>query len=177
LCPSSSEAKGWTVHFERTPDLGKTWETSGPLNDPGTIGAIQPSILHHADGRLQAVGRSRQGRIFTIESKDGGVAWGPMGFLDVPNPNSGIDAVTLSDGRFLLVYNNTPRGRHVLNLALSRDGRAWSPVLELERQDGEEFSYPAIIQAHDGRVHVTYTWKRRRIRHVVIDPALIVTAR
>ena len=27
-----------------------------------------------------------------------------------------------------------------------------------------------MIQTHDGRVHVTYTWKRARIKHVVIDP-------
>lgn len=171
LCPSSSEVKGWTAHVERTPDLGRTWQTTGPLNDPGAVGAIQPAILRHADGRLQAIGRTRQGRIFTIESRDEGVTWGPMGSLDLPNPNSGIDAVTLSDGPFLLVYNHSSNGRGVLNVAMSRDGREWAAALELERDDGEEFSYPAVIQARDGRVHVTYTWKRKRIRHVVLDPA------
>ena len=29
----------------------------------------------------------------------------------------------------------------------------------------------AIIQAADGLVHATYTWKRQRIKHAVIDPA------
>ena len=33
-----------------------------------------------------------------------------------------------------------------------------------------ERRYPAVIQTSDGLVHVTYTWKRTRVRHVVIDP-------
>ena len=89
---------------------------------------------------------------------------------DLPNPNSGIDAVTLADGRGILIYNNTPRGRSPLNVAVSKDGKKWGTVLTLEDQPGE-YSYPAVIQAADGKIHVTYTWKRRRVKHVVLDPA------
>ncbi|HVA45328.1 MAG TPA: exo-alpha-sialidase [Pirellulales bacterium] len=85
------------------------------------------------------------------------------------NPNSGIDAITLRDGGHLIVYNHTQRGRSPLNVAVSRDGSDWKPVLVLENQPGE-YSCPAVIQAADGLVHVTYTWQRKRIRHVVIDP-------
>ena len=114
LCPSSTEDKGWRVHFERTPDLGQTWQATEPVNDGREIGAIQPSILFHPEGRLQAVGRTRQGKIFQVWSEDQGKTWGSMTLTSLPNPNSGIDAVTLKDGRHLLVYNHTTRGRSPL---------------------------------------------------------------
>jgi hypothetical protein len=83
---------------------------------------------------------------------------------------SGIDAVTLRDGRHLIVYNHTERGRSPLNVSLSRDGTTWEAALVLEHEPGE-FSYPAVIQTSDGRVHITYTWKRQRVKHLTIDPA------
>ncbi len=171
LCPSSTEHAGWRVHFERTPDLGRTWEIIGPVNDGKQIEAIQPSILVHPAGRLQAVGRTTQGRIFEIWSEDSGKTWGHMTLTQLPNPNSGLDAVTLQDGRHLLVYNHTRRGRSPLNVAVSTDGRAWQAALVLENEPGMEFSYPAVIQTRDGLVHITYTWKRQRVRHAVLDPA------
>jgi predicted neuraminidase len=173
LCPSSTEgAGGWRVHFELTPDLGRTWGAFNPVNDGTTIGAIQPSILIHPGGELQALGRTQQGRIFETRSKDAGKTWSAMTLTDLPNPNSGIDAVTLKDGRHLLVYNHNaaPGGRTPLNLAVSSDGKSWKGALVLENERGAEFSYPAIIQTGDGLVHITYTWKRRRIRHIVVDP-------
>lgn len=174
LCPSSSEDQGWQVHFERTPDLGATWQTTGPVNDGKTIGAIQPSILFHGDGKLQALGRTRQGKVFEIWSEDGGKTWGEMRLTDLPNPNSGTDAVTLRDGRQLLIFNPVAKGRSPLNLAVSRDGKTWQAALVLENEPDKEFSYPAIIQTRDGLVHITYTWKRERIRHVVVDPTQLV---
>ena len=170
LCGSSTEDAGWRVHFELSPDLGKTWQRIGPVNDGKTFGAIQPTLLTHPDGRLQALCRSRQGRIVQVWSDDGGKTWGEMTATDLPNPNAGIDAVTLADGRQLIVYNDTPRGRSPLNVALSRDGVAWQAAVVLESDPGE-YSYPAVIQTRDGLIHITYTWKRQRIRHVVLDPA------
>ena len=170
LCPSSIETDGWRVHFERTGDGGRTWQHTGPVNDGARIAAIQPSILDHGHNHLQAIGRTKQGKLFTVESRNDGKTWGAMTLTDVPNPNSGTDAVTLRDGRFLLVYNHTPHGRSPLNVAVSNDGLHWTPVLTLEDGDGE-FSYPAVIQTEDGLVNFTYTWHRTRIRHVVIDPA------
>ncbi len=169
LCPTSSEHEGWRVHFERSSDLGHTWWRTPPINDGKEIGAIQPSILFHADGRLQALGRSRQGRIWQAWSNDGGKIWEPMTLTELPNPNAGTDAVTLRNGRHLLVYNPTARGRTPLSVAVSRDGQRWQNALTLESEPGE-YSYPAVIETRDGRVHITYTWKRRRVRHVVLDP-------
>jgi predicted neuraminidase len=178
VAPTSNETderpSKWTVHFERSTDGGQTWVATPPLNDGLTIGAIQPSILFKdriGGSKLQAVGRSRQCKVFTISSDDGGKTWGRMSLLEgVPNPSAGTDAITLEDGRHLLVYNPVDSGRTPLVVAVSRDGVGWQPTVTLEDQPGE-YSYPAIIQAADGRVHITYTWKRERVRHVVLDPA------
>ena len=177
LSGSSTEDNGWRVHFERSTDLGKTWTKIGPIHDGKTIGAIQPSILQHADGHLQAMGRSRQNKVFTTDSKDNGATWSEMNLLDLPNPNAGTDAVTLKDGRHLLVYNHSGGrrsqwdfGRQVLNVAVSKDGKNWGAAILLEKEKSGEYSYPAVIQSGDGLVHITYTWKRQKIRHVVLDP-------
>ena len=119
LCPSSTEHDGWRVHFELTRDHGKTWEVISPIENPSNIDAIQPSLLTYPDGRLQVLCRSRQGKIAQSWSKDGGKTWDPITLTQLPNPNSGTDALTIKDGRQLLVYNPITRGRNVLAVALS----------------------------------------------------------
>ena len=167
---STEKPSKWRLHFERSTDGGQTWSVVRPADGQGApIDAIQPSILVHPKGRLQAVGRSRSQRVFETWSEDGGLTWGPVTLTALPNPNSGTDAVTLQDGRHAIVYNHTQKGRSPLNLALSRDGKAWDAAVVLESEPGE-YSYPAVIQASDGLVHVTYTWRRLRIKHVVLDP-------
>jgi predicted neuraminidase len=176
LCGSSTEgAEGWRVHFERTADFGLTWTATPPLNDGKVIGAIQPSLLFHKEVGLQALGRTRQGRVFEIWSKDAGKTWGKMALTALPNPNAGTDAVTLQGGWQLLVYNHSTKNRSPLNVAVSHGGKEWQAALVLE--DAAEapngFSYPAVIQTRDGLVHITYTWKRERIKHAVVDPAML----
>jgi predicted neuraminidase len=103
-------------------------------------------------------------------SEDAGKTWTPPKLVAaLPNPDAGIDAVTLKDGRHVLVYNPTKRGRTPLSVAVSSDGKTWKPAAVLETAPGE-YSYPAVIQAEDGRIHVTYTWKRQRIKHALLDP-------
>ena len=167
LCPSSTEHDGWRVQVEETRDWGVTWTQTKPLNDGREFGAIQPTILVHSANRLQLLCRSRQARITECWSEDGGTSWGAMKATSLPNPNSGIDAVTLQDGRHVLIYNPVTRGRTPLEAAISRDARSWKTIATLEDQPGE-YSYPAVIQAADGMVHVTYTWKRQKIRHVAL---------
>lgn len=180
LCPSSTETKVgeeafWKVHFESTKDLGKTWQVIGPINDGVAFDAIQPSILTYANGNMQILCRTRQNVISQSWSEDGGQSWGKMTPTPLPNPSAGTDAVTLLDGRQLLIYNHTvrnnpfPAGRAMLNLAISEDGKDWRPIMTLEREEGE-FSYPAIIQSPDGLVHITYTYQRQGIKYVLIDP-------
>lgn len=178
LCPTSHESNElpskWAIYFERTSDLGKTWKRTPLLHDGVKISAIQPSILDLGEGKLKAVGRTRQKKVFEITSLDSGRTWGDLSLTDLPNPSSGTDAVTLADGRHVIVYNHTSRGRSPLNLAVSVDGKTWQAGLVLENEAGMEFSYPAIIQTEDGLVHVSYTWKRMKIKHLVIDPSELV---
>ena len=129
----------------------------------------QPTVLVQRSGRIQIFCRSGQKKIVESWSDDGGKTWSAMQPTVLPNPNSGIDGVMLRDGRALLVYNHTEKGRSPLNVAISEDGKGWKAALVLEDQPGE-YSYPAVIQTADGLVHITYTWKRQRIKHVVLDP-------
>jgi predicted neuraminidase len=181
ICPTSTEHDGWQVHMEFTSDRGKTWERTAPINDGREIAAIQPSILKHPGGKLQILCRSKNKRILSAWSTDSGRTWSNLEPLDLPNPNSGTDAVTLRDGRHVLVYNHIDPdqewgNRNVLNLAVSKDGINWEAAVLLENDpdpDGE-YSYPAVIQTRDGMVHVTYTWNRKLIKYAVIDPSKFV---
>jgi predicted neuraminidase len=178
ICPASTEHNGWHVHMEFTSDRGKTWERTEPLNDGKEIVAIQPAILKHTGGKLQILCRSKNKWILSAWSDDKGRTWSNLTPLNLPNPNSGIDAVTLKDGRHVLVYNHidpdTEWGkRNILNVAVSNDGLNWNAAILLENDPDpdSEYSYPAVIQSDDGMLHITYTWNRKLIKHVVIDPA------
>ncbi len=196
ICPSSTESNGWQLHFETYDILTGQWSRQTPQNSKDIL-CIQPAILRHDDGRLQAVARTRptkeqregtdttRGKVATCWSNDGGRTWGATSLLDVPNNQSGIDAVTLSapvtlsvdgkklrDVRHVMIYNNfgtlpgTSKGpRTPLSLAVSTDGMTWHHWLTLEQSPISQYSYPAIIQGRDGALHCVYTWRRQRIAY------------
>ncbi|MCX2476643.1 exo-alpha-sialidase [Pedobacter sp. MC2016-05] len=177
FAPSSREGDGWKIHFEVTKDNGKTWRTVGPLPENG-IKAIQPSILQHGNGKLQILARTANRAIVESWSEDNGESWSPLTKTSLPNNNSGTDAVTMKDGRQVLVYNHVlPPGdlakgpRTPLNVSVSRDGKNWSAALILEDSPISQYSYPAVIQTSDGMLHFIYTWRRQKIKHVVVDPS------
>jgi predicted neuraminidase len=175
--------KGWRAHIERSADGGKTWEFLGPI-PPDNIDAIQPTLMVYPPGnRIQMMCRTYHGHDFIAEawSEDGGKTWSELKRSVLPNNNSGIDAVTLHDGRQLLVYNHTTRNqsgmgskaRGFLNISLSSNGKDWSAALILEHTSTGRYSYPAVIQSRNGLVHVAYTHSRNIIKHSVINPALL----
>ncbi|MDR3199606.1 MAG: exo-alpha-sialidase [Planctomycetaceae bacterium] len=190
FCPSSREKDSvWQIHLESSADNGKTWSSTQPLNSAEQGGTIQPSMLvyrngNNPNGKLQMIARNRNGNgsLWQTWSEDHGKTWSSIQPLALPNPNSGIDAVTLKDGRQLLIYNHTndtkdknifPRNREMLNLAVSRDGNDWQQIAVIECTPTAEFSYPSIIQTKDGMVHALYTWNRRLIKHIVFDPGML----
>jgi len=161
----------WICWTEISSDDGKTWRRTGPISVPWhPHGVIQPALWSSGGEHLKMLVRSSLGRIYEATSDDGGETWSDARPTALPNPNSGIDAVRMKDGDIALAYNRTTTGRSPLDIAFSRDNAAtWWKTLTLEDKPGE-YSYPAIIQTHDGLLHITYTWQRRRIKHVVIDP-------
>lgn len=177
---------GWRIHVERSEDQGKTWTRTPILNDPKEFKLIQPTFLKHSEEKIQLLARSGgktpDMKIAQCWSEDGGKTWSEVTNTTLPNNNSAIDAVTLTDGRHLLIYNHSTRedetcgrkGRGILTLAITEDGVNWEAAAVLEYRTGAvQYSYPAIIQTKDGLVHITYSWHRKRIKHVVVDPAKI----
>ena len=140
------------------------------------IDCIQPSILKLKDGRLQVLMRTHNARLATSYSSDGGLTWTPVTLSEVENNQSGTDAVTMQNGRHVLIYNNfetlpmTKKGvRTPCSIALSDDGIHWQHVLTLEDSPIDQYSYPAIIQGKDGSLHCLYTWRRQRVAYKNID--------
>lgn len=176
ICPSSTESldsKEWKVHIEITNEELSEWKKIELKTDSG-VGVIQPTLLIHPNNKLQMLCRSRQNSIFQAWSHDGGYTWSKLEPTNLPNPNSGIDGVAINDNKFLLVYNPLQsgkewfNGRNVLNVACSNDGNFWSDIYQLENEKEGEFSYPAVIQASDKSVHITYTSKRKEIIHTIL---------
>lgn len=183
--------RSWACWIERSTDNGRSWTKSGPITvqtggegKPAatvdapravhgtsewnrTDGIIQPSVVSLGGEHLRLYARStaRTGKITAADSNDSGVTWTQAHPIDLPNPNSGIDAVGLRDGRVVLVFNNSDQHRTPLNLAVSTDGEHFRIFRTLEDRPGE-YSYPAMVEGRDGDLHITYTWNRKRIRYV-----------
>ena len=177
LSPSSVEenTERWKVHIEKSADLGRTWQLI-PVDQDSKYDVIQPSILFYPNNQLQILCRSKQGNVIQAWSTDGGNTWSNLSPISLLNPNSGTDAVTLKDGSQLIVYNpDVPgkdwfNGRSKLRVARSLDGQTWEDVVVLENGTTQEYSYPAIIQTLDGLVHISYTFDRKNVKHVVLKP-------
>lgn len=197
---------GWRAHIEICDAKATNWRMVGPLpaelnlptisrkahaagnvddaeageaiqgEDMKPIYAIQPSLLIHRDGRLQILCRTRNAKVATAWSSDKGETWSTVTLTDIPNNNSGTDAVTLADGRHVLIYNNfetlpgTPKGvRTPLSIAISEDGVNWEHLITLEDSPISQYSYPSIIEGKDGKLHAIYTWRRQRIKYAEIE--------
>lgn len=177
LHPSSTETPDtdyWSMHFEVSDKNGKNWRKIEVECD--TFQVIQPTLLTLPDNRIMMMARSRHNKIIASHSSDDGQNWSKLYALDLPNPNSGIDAITLvGSNTYLMVYNPLTagkewwEGRSKLVLGISSNGEDWKEILSLEDHDEGEFSYPAIVESSDGKVHITYTFDRKQIKHLVLD--------
>jgi len=196
---SNETWRSWACWVERSSDGGKSWTRHGPIVAPGAgayeagsaklvsaiwdeaagallvpqdfSGVIQPTLWEYAPGRVKMLMRATQrvGCVCASLSDDYGRTWSFAERVPIPNPNSGLDAVRLQDGRIVLVCNPVREGRTPLSVLVSEDnGQTWPRRLDLETHPGE-YSYPSVIQAEDGRVHVVATHRRVQIFHYVLE--------
>ena len=177
ISPTSDERDGWKLYFELSDDMGRTWRKTAFVEADEGVKAIQPSVLLLPDGRLEAVCRTRNRHVGVTYSSDNGETWSRLQFLDTPNNNSGIDAVTLRDGTFAMICNDWPieptkekGARTPLSILRSQDGVHWTHWITLEDSPVSQYSYPSLIQSRDGHLHAVYTWRRQRIKHVELIP-------
>jgi predicted neuraminidase len=167
-------APGFTGRGQGSDDvISATWDASTRqlLLPQAHAGVIQPTLWEYAPGRVKMLMRStrRVGCVCSAESNDYGRTWSPARRTEVPNPNSGLDAVRLADRRIVLACNPATEGRTPLSLLVSEDnGETWPWRRDVETAPGE-YSYPSVIQAADGRVHVVYTHRRVQIRHLAVE--------
>lgn len=153
-------------------DAGETWRASKPLMG---FGNIQPAVLHRTNGTLVAYMRENgpRDRVRVAESSDAGVSWGPVGVSELPNPGSGLDGLRLANGHWLLVYNDTVKGRNRLAVSLSYDeGKSWKATRHLEDHPSGSYHYPAVTQGADGRIHVIYSYfvpEGKSMKHAAFD--------
>lgn len=149
-------------------NLGKEWFFTPPV-----VGVPNghPTLIQRKDGSILALLRPGWAPLIGRSiSTDNGRTWSTAVNTDLPNPHAAIDMVKLADGRAVLAYNNNPKSRNPLTLALSEDeGETWPYKRDLVTGQGE-FHYPAIIQDREGLLHVTYTNNRIHIDHIAVPP-------
>ncbi len=146
-----------------TDDWGKTWKASAPLVGQGNI---QPSIVRKKDGTLYTLMRDNgpaPKRLHQSESRDNGETWSAVTDSDLPNPGSGAEVISLRNGHWALISNDTERGRNSLAVAISDDeGKTWKWKRRLEYDppgpEAGSYHYPSIIQARDGTLHASYSY-------------------
>ncbi len=145
-------------------------EETGEWGPRGLIrGPSQPAVIVRDNGDLLSMMRSSPRTMMSV-SEDHGHTWTPAEATDRRNPGSSCAMIKLDSGRVLLVYTDTESGsRYPLVIAQSHDdGETWGDIITLATDWGE-FSYPSIIQASDGKIHLTYTYRRYSIKHVVFN--------
>lgn len=166
VVPLSDERNGQGVDwsfFLATKDDGAKWTQSGIMK-----GGEQPAIIERGDGSLLAYLRSRP-NILASESHDRGKTWSEPAPTQWKNPDAGIAMRRLKNGHVILVFNNQDNARTPLHIALSLDeARTWGKPMELETNPGE-YSYPSILQATDGKIHIIYTFRRYSIKHLEMN--------
>lgn len=167
LLPLYDEVR-WRPVFWRSEDGGQTWKEFVVQTH---IRLIQPAVVELSEGKLLAYCRSAAGRIFRLVSEDGGKHWSSPEPINFPNPNSAVDLVRLTDGGLVLAFNDSVDKRTPLSVAYSPDeSERWLFIRDLETGEGE-FSYPCLLATSDGFVHCVYTYRRKTIRHAVLDKA------
>lgn len=160
------DEKTWQGLCFLSDDEGNSWRPAEPISAP--TGSIQPAVVELSDGSLLALLRTggSGGYIWQSRSFDRGETWTPCDATQLFNPNSGIDMIRCTGGELVLAFNHSRSERTPLGVALSEDeGYSW-PLRRMVESAPGEYSYPALLQSSSEELHLLYTWRRRKIRHV-----------
>jgi len=177
LCPSSQAVAGWQVQLEFATPFRENWgwRKTKPLNSPNEYRSTDPAILMHDAENIQVLNRSKQGYMTELWTHNGTKTWSEMKRGPLPNPNSAFDVIKIHDGRFVLVYNHSPRFTDRINLAVSSDGKQWEAVGVLDQAPSTRLENPSIIQSRNGHLHLVYVINQNRFKHVRLDPTAFQT--
>lgn len=170
LLPVYDEVR-WCSMVLLSEDEGRSWKLVGDTTARGIT--IQPALASLRDGRILMLSRSNRGRIYRSFSFDGGTSWTSSEPTDLPNPNSGIDLLTLPGGRLLLAYNDSDRDRRRLSVALSEDGGKTWPFQRTVREEEGELSYPSMACGEEETVYLVYTYHRIGIQYARLNEAWV----
>lgn len=137
---------------------------------------LQPTVvpLSPRDAIAYLRDHSAARRLTIQRTSDGGRTWTAPAATPLPNDDSSAAAIRLSSGAVLLAFNSSPKFRDTLSLAVSADGvGGWRIIDELDHESGATFAYPFMIQDGRGLVHLVYSWKKKRVRHVAFNEAWV----
>ncbi|GMW00817.1 MAG: hypothetical protein AMXMBFR84_19540 [Candidatus Hydrogenedentota bacterium] len=160
-------------------DMGATWTASGPIVG---LGPIQPTFVQKKDGTIVGYFRDSgmaPSRAMTSTSSDNGATWVPCKDTEIPNPSSSLEVIKLKDGRWVMICNDTERGRHQICLMMSdNEGATWKWKRYVDKSENNEagsYAYPSLIQSKDGMLHMTYSFRTneasgKSIKHVAVHP-------
>jgi predicted neuraminidase len=162
-------------------DGGYTWNASEPIVG---FGGVQPSVVRKKDGSLVAYLRDNgpaPKRAQISHSPDEGISWTPATDTDILNPGTSLEVIALRNGDWIMVYNDLEDKRYSLVAAISDDeGLTWKWRRHLDGNPDvkvtNEYHYPSVIQAKDGKIHVTYSYfmpEGKSIKHAQFDEAWV----
>lgn len=143
------------------------------MPNPSTL---QPAVLVENQKAAHAFLRDHDEnglhRVRHAKTGDGGTSWQALPPTDIPNINNSLAVLKLPSGAWLLVGNDNHRD--ILSAWVSNDfGKTWHFRRIIEKGDGE-YSYPFLLMDSDGRIHLSYTWRRQTIRHMVFSEAWLM---
>lgn len=173
-------------------------KSSDFVDIPESKGRVHGSIVLSADGQnlLQFFRSRRADSVYRSKGTLDGESWTTPIAVDLPNNNSSIQSLRLSNGLLVIVFNRFglvnhatpedwgsaqwPMTRWPLSVAISEDdGLSWPWIRDIDYSQGfsgkanwhlnGQLAYPTIVEGPQGALHIAYSWgARAAIKYVCL---------